>query len=868
MNILNVKVRNRNLRINEKDLVGNNVGFDQVEFDFSEEWEKLEKVAVFYLNEDELYPVLVTDNLADIPYQVLKNNQVLYFGVYGVSNNQKILSSKILKIEIAAGCPIKTAEDYEEYEDIHVQILAKLADIYDRIIYTTLTEEEIETNWEKGAYQAGSFIETVPAYTARDIPVKGKLVFTGCPEGWYHTDYQVAVIVDKSSIGSINITLENDDLDKEIEIPDKYNTISITVSSDDFELVNQFKFKWNIYTEETIKERIDKKANKEYVDEHNKIILESIKVLEDNNNNIIDDLNRVSELADNASIAKSYSSYSEMVNVLNTLPMKSFKSGQVIHIATRDVPDVWIGNISETAIVYDFVSDEQFIEDMSPSYGVKVGYFYLIPCEADLSKHYSKEYIDNNVVPITRKIVGIPLDRDIDTYDIVKNLEGYSPFIYAVENAMMDSNVVSTYFGTSTVIKAINSYYYLKSEIDEKINDIKLAHIVDELPEIGLEGILYFVPKTEPETNDVYDEYRYINNAWELIGTKQITIDLTPYVKKTRTIANISLNEDITKSELARAIIGTFINDSVCTPELGNFVTSTINGNTKVNGKQDKLTAGDNITIDENNVIYSSIPSEYIKNTDYATNDGKAGVVKVNNGMYGVKNVDANIIGINRATDAEIEQGSNGFKPIVPSNLKKAVETIGGVLDELTTTDKSSYVSAINEILKFATRERSWKKVRTIVIPSDEYKGQTIDGVLYKNNITADGGIYRIIFETDEEGNALENYNITGAIVKVTPTTAININQGFITINNDILGGQECSLEYFTGYKNTTAIKWFEVSLEPYRAPLADNPARYIMNGQINHKQINKFNFGGYEAESVLGEGTQIEIWMYGYWDE
>lgn len=97
--------------------------------------------------------------------------------------------------------------------------------------------------------------------------------------------------------------------------------------------------------------------------------------------------------------------------------------------------------------------------------------------------------------------------------------------------------------------------------------------------------------------------------------------------------------------------------------------------------KQDVLTAGDNITI-EDNVIAATVPdvdlSDYVKFTDTAKNNGTAGVVKVNNGVYGVKSVESGIIGIVSANDNEIEAQTSEFRAITPKNLKKAVETIGG----------------------------------------------------------------------------------------------------------------------------------------------------------------------------------------------
>lgn len=57
--------------------------------------------------------------------------------------------------------------------------------------------------------------------------------------------------------------------------------------------------------------------------------------------------------------------------------------------------------------------------------------------------------------------------------------------------------------------------------------------IVDELPQTGSGDTLYFVPKEDAETSDLYDEYAWVNNAWERLGEKQIVVDLTDYVKNT-----------------------------------------------------------------------------------------------------------------------------------------------------------------------------------------------------------------------------------------------------------------------------------------------------------------------------------------------
>lgn len=58
--------------------------------------------------------------------------------------------------------------------------------------------------------------------------------------------------------------------------------------------------------------------------------------------------------------------------------------------------------------------------------------------------------------------------------------------------------------------------------------------IVNELPTTDIQtDTIYLVPSDDPTTQDLYLEYMYINNAWELLGQKQIVVDLTNYVQFT-----------------------------------------------------------------------------------------------------------------------------------------------------------------------------------------------------------------------------------------------------------------------------------------------------------------------------------------------
>lgn len=211
----------------------------------------------------------------------------------------------------------------------------------------------------------------------------------------------------------------------------------------------------------------------------------------------------------------------------------------------------------------------------------------------------------------------------------------------------------------------------------------------------------------------------------------------------------------------------------------------------------------------------------------------------------------------------------------VYNEIKKTAHSYKGTThifctDEISCNFEATYIKDLetyNGII--SAKERTWKKIRTITIPSDDYKEQEIDGVTFGYSVSTDGGIKGILFSTDENGDLLEKHYITGVIVRLTPTTNININQGFVSINSGGFSTQSgYALDYITNIKANTTVRWFEYSLQPYfSTSIANNPGTYRYPGQINQEKIKDFCFTGFEATSVLGEGTKLEIWAYGYWD-
>ena len=180
----------------------------------------------------------------------------------------------------------------------------------------------------------------------------------------------------------------------------------------------------------------------------------------------------------------------------------------------------------------------------------------------------------------------------------------------------------------SFITKAVNdlTYYYLKSdtysknEVDQLIAAINQFELVSvqTLPTASADtmGKLYFVPSSDPKTQNVKDEYITLavtendttTYSWELIGST--TLDLTNYYTKTQTDAAIaSALQTVLADYSTTTQVGTMISTAINTA-LAQYYNKTQVDNI-ANTKTDKLTMtgegaaveDDIMVIDENGNI-------------------------------------------------------------------------------------------------------------------------------------------------------------------------------------------------------------------------------------------------------------------------
>ena len=129
---------------------------------------------------------------------------------------------------------------------------------------------------------------------------------------------------------------------------------------------------------------------------------------------------------------------------------------------------------------------------------------------------------------------------------VVDSIEEVINRIYTLENRV--SECENRFIPTKTSELDNDADFATKTYVDTELATFDFIKVVDTLPEVGLPNRIYFVPKSDTQTQDLFDEYAWINDKWEWITTKQIEVDLTPYYKKTETYSKGEVDYTVSDS--------------------------------------------------------------------------------------------------------------------------------------------------------------------------------------------------------------------------------------------------------------------------------------------------------------------------------
>ena len=118
--------------------------------------------------------------------------------------------------------------------------------------------------------------------------------------------------------------------------------------------------------------------------------------------------------------------------------------------------------------------------------------------------------------------------------------------------------------GKSNVGHNHDERYYTETEIDAKVNNINsqinsligfTATIVNSLPSTGEVGVMYLKLNTSASVEgNIYDEYIWVNNKFEKIGSTETTVDLSGYVTQTEMNTQLANKANINHSHTSDSI--------------------------------------------------------------------------------------------------------------------------------------------------------------------------------------------------------------------------------------------------------------------------------------------------------------------------
>lgn len=134
--------------------------------------------------------------------------------------------------------------------------------------------------------------------------------------------------------------------------------------------------------------------------------------------------------------------------------------------------------------------------------------------------------------------------------------------------------------GKSNVGHNHDERYYTETEIDAKVNNINsqinsligfTATIVNSLPSTGEVGVMYLKLNTSASVEgNIYDEYIWVNNKFEKIGSTETTVDLSGYVTQTEMNTQLANKANINHGHLSCDIeINPDVEDGMWASEYG-----------------------------------------------------------------------------------------------------------------------------------------------------------------------------------------------------------------------------------------------------------------------------------------------------------
>ena len=103
---------------------------DTLQVSFCSKWDGMTKTAVFWRTESEAYHVLLdSSDTCTVPREVLADEGVFYFGIFGVSKDGRQRTTEAVRYTVAQGAITSGTQPSDPTPDVYTQMLARYAEV-------------------------------------------------------------------------------------------------------------------------------------------------------------------------------------------------------------------------------------------------------------------------------------------------------------------------------------------------------------------------------------------------------------------------------------------------------------------------------------------------------------------------------------------------------------------------------------------------------------------------------------------------------------------------------------------------------------------------------------------------------------------
>lgn len=337
------------------------------------------------------------------------------------------------------------------------------------------------------------------------------------------------------------------------------------------------------------------------------------------------------------------------------------------------------------------------------------------------------EDVKNSITRLTQDVtdLGSNINAVKDIVGEKSTEEGVasSGLIGRVEALETQDGVLTSEIGT---LKTSLTNVYTKKQTDNAIAaaiaavDHLSREIVEALPENANENVIYMVPRGGGTGQDVYNEYMYINGAWEIIG--DTSVDLTGYAKKEDIVVK-SVSSDFTVTEAGQLALNAAAAPEINGSNISNIAISNVVDlqaalDSKVAAEEGKsLVSNTLITKLENLAEIKSVSDEFtLTNGELSVNaiaaDKITGLPDALTDIATLKGAQSSYVksvSVNgTALELSAEQGVN--IPVATDSVLGVVKSASGDNKVVVATDGTMSVASVN-ITSLSQNEGEWLEI-------------------------------------------------------------------------------------------------------------------------------------------------------------